>query len=79
MSRALLLPSDLVKVADRFPWPERPSIGEAVQLNSGGPRMVILYFDRDDGDHAICEFRNADDTAELECFPWVCLKPWVTH
>lgn len=62
--------SELIKIGGPYPWPAPPIVGDAVELNSGGPRMLILEMD---GDHAICDWEGSAG----ECrFSWVCLKPW---
>lgn len=61
--------NELVKIGDAYAWPEPPTIGAAVELNSGGPRMVIVDLD---GDDRICAWAGGEAT-----FKWQILKPWI--
>lgn len=59
-------------VAATFAWPERPRIGESVQLAAGSQRFKILRFE---GDVAIV--RNA--TGDIYDFNYRALRPWLVH
>lgn len=64
--------SDLVKVGDAFDWPAVPGHGAEVELNSGGPRMLIVDCD---GETRLCEWRDGDDL-HRHAFSYRMLKPF---
>lgn len=54
------------------PW--TPAVGDVVTLKSGGPKMTIRAFDRDDPMEAWCHWFK-DEKSCAETFPTVCLQP----
>lgn len=59
---------ELVKLADGYDWNSQPSVGAEVQLNSGGPKMTIAWYD---GDQAHCIWDGGQ-----EQFDWRLLRPY---
>lgn len=63
---------DLVLVAPAHRWKNPPRIGAVVQLNSGGPDMLVVALDHD---MRTCAWRHDDGlTSEFE-FSYRMLKP----
>lgn len=48
-----------------------PSIGDVVELNSGGPAMVVSQVR---GDHISCVWINSQSNAQAETFYIQCIK-----
>lgn len=51
-----------------------PAVGDVVTLKSGGPKMTIRAFDRDDPMEAWCHWFK-DEKSCAETFPTTCLQP----
>lgn len=65
---------DLIKIGEAHAWARPPGVGAAVELNSGGPRMVVV--DTDGGDIVTCAWEFTPDCIREAAFDWRCLKPW---
>lgn len=73
LERKAFRESDLEKVGEAYPWSKPPGVGDAVELGSGGPRMVIVDTDGDFG--MTCAWESEPGVVEAT-FDWRCLKPW---
>lgn len=56
--------SDLHRVGEAYNWPERPEWGSRVQLNSGGPEMLIVA---DADGRAVCAWAYGEATFDHRC------------
>jgi uncharacterized protein YodC (DUF2158 family) len=74
LERKTFQESDLEKVGDPYPWSDPPGVGDAVELNSGGPRMVIV--DTAGGFDMTCAWEYTPRVIRESSFDWRCLKPW---
>lgn len=55
-----------------FAWPNRPKVGESVQLCAGSQRFKIVRFE---GDVAVVR----TEAGEFYEFNYRALRPWLVH
>lgn len=66
---------DLKRLAPAYPWLSPPKIGEAVTLNSGGPRMLVVDVD-DNPQRCVVSYLSDQGAVEAD-YDWRLLRPWI--